>query len=89
MTLTIGNLPTHNHLAMGSSSTADQAVPTGHSWAVESAGATAMYSAQTPNGIMSTAALSSAGGNQPHPNLQPYLTINFVIALVGIYPSRN
>jgi microcystin-dependent protein len=30
-----------------------------------------------------------AGGGQPHPNLQPFLTLNFVIALQGIFPSRN
>jgi microcystin-dependent protein len=34
-------------------------------------------------------ALAPAGGSQPHSNMQPYLTLNFVIALAGIFPSRN
>jgi microcystin-dependent protein len=43
----------------------------------------------TANGTMSGAALQFAGGNQPHANIQPVLTINFIIALSGIYPARN
>jgi microcystin-dependent protein len=34
-------------------------------------------------------AVSVAGGNAPHPNLQPYLTVNFIFALVGIFPTRG
>ena len=45
--------------------------------------------ANTVDGFMGATATSSAGGNQPHPNLQPSLALNFVIALQGIFPSRN
>jgi microcystin-dependent protein len=38
---------------------------------------------------LNQATVSPSGGNQPHPNLQPYSVINFCIALSGIYPSRN
>ena len=38
---------------------------------------------------MLASALSPAGGNQPHDNMQPYLVINFIIALEGIYPPQN
>jgi len=38
---------------------------------------------------MATAALAATGGNQPHDNMQPSLAVNYCIALVGIYPSRN
>jgi microcystin-dependent protein len=38
---------------------------------------------------MNPGSVVPAGGNQPHSNLQPYLTLNFVIALVGIFPSRS
>jgi microcystin-dependent protein len=41
------------------------------------------------NTTMNAAIISPAGGNQPHSNLQPYLVVNFIIALVGIFPSRN
>jgi microcystin-dependent protein len=51
------------------------------------------YDAATPDSNMSPNAISVtagiAGGNQPHTNMQPYLAINFIIALQGIYPSRN
>lgn len=89
VTLITSQLPMHNHIAMASNATADQAVPGGNLWATESAGATAMYSDQSATGTMSPQAVGSAGGNQPHNNMQPYLTINFIIALQGIFPSRN
>jgi microcystin-dependent protein len=38
---------------------------------------------------MSSATLSTVGSNLPHDNMPPYLTLNFIIALTGIYPSRN
>jgi microcystin-dependent protein len=38
---------------------------------------------------MNAGIVSQAGGSQPHPNMQPYLVVNFVIALVGVFPSRN
>ncbi|MEM8964682.1 MAG: tail fiber protein [Acidobacteriota bacterium] len=38
---------------------------------------------------MSSSALTSAGGSQPHNNLQPFIAMNFIIALVGLYPSRG
>jgi microcystin-dependent protein len=48
-----------------------------------------IYGSGTPDTAMNPAIVSQAGGNQAHPNLQPYLVINFVIALTGIFPSRN
>jgi microcystin-dependent protein len=43
----------------------------------------------SPDTTMNAGVVSQAGGGQPHPNLQPYLVINFVIALEGIFPSQN
>ncbi len=49
-----------------------------------------MYSGQTPPpDPMAPNALTPAGGNQPHDNMSPYLAINFIISLYGIYPSPN
>ena len=42
-----------------------------------------------PNVSMSSLAKGNSGGTQAHDNMQPYLTMNFIIALVGIFPSRN
>jgi microcystin-dependent protein len=47
-----------------------------------------MYAA-SPNATMSSAAIGNTGNNQPHENQAPYLTLAFIIALTGIYPSRG
>jgi microcystin-dependent protein len=48
------------------------------------------YFAATSDGtLMAATAITNTGGNQPHPNIQPYLALNFCIALEGIFPSRN
>ena len=48
-----------------------------------------IYGTGAPNLAMSPAGITNAGGSQPHPNMQPFLALNFCIALQGIYPSRN
>jgi len=48
-----------------------------------------IYSINAPNTQLNPAALSVAGGSQPHNNMQAYLTLNFCIALQGIFPSRS
>ena len=84
-TLLLSELPQHTHPAIASSNAADQGAPIGNFWANGS------QSAYTPNPTqqMSPTAVGSVGGAQPHPNMSPYLTLNFVIALQGIFPSRN
>ena len=53
------------------------------------AGSNIIYGSGTPDTTMNSAAIAQAGGGQPHSNLQPYLVVNFVIALTGIYPQAN
>jgi microcystin-dependent protein len=56
----------------------------------EAKGATLPYAGGATNlATMSPAMLASVGGSQPHNNLMPYLVLNFVIALQGIFPTRN
>src|SRR5690554_4668029 len=43
----------------------------------------------SPNTVMNSQSIGAAGGNQPHNNMQPYLAVNYLIALEGIYPSRE
>jgi microcystin-dependent protein len=83
-TLTASEMPAHTHVATGSSVPATLGDPTGNLWA---AGSAAYHTA--PDAAMSPACLLPVGGNQPHENLSPCLTINFCIALQGIFPSRN
>ena len=84
-TLTVNELPAHNHPAM-SAATANTASPNGTVWAPADGAA---EFAASPNTTMSTGAIANTGGSQPHQNEAPYLVLNFIIALVGIFPSRN
>lgn len=89
VTLTVPQMPNHNHSLVVQSSTGDQASPVNHVLAAEASGATAVYSALLPDMNAHPNSISSIGGSQPHNNMQPYLTLNFQIALVGIFPSRD
>jgi microcystin-dependent protein len=84
-TLTINEMPAHNHPAQGNS-TQNGASPNGTVWAPAD-GASQYF--PSPNTTMSTNAIKNSGGSQPHNNEAPYLVLNFIIALVGIFPSRN
>jgi microcystin-dependent protein len=53
------------------------------------AGNSGAYSSASPDSSMNPASISNAGGSQPHTNIQPYLVLNFIIALVGIFPSQS
>ncbi len=85
-TLTTLEMPMHTHIASASTAAPSQPSPAGGLWAQSDA---QNYSTATPNTQLSGAAIGSAGQSQPHSNMQPYLTLNFCIALVGIFPSRN
>jgi microcystin-dependent protein len=84
-TLTIDELPAHNHPAMGAP-TANGSSPNGTVWAPAD-GALEYY--PSPNTTMSPSAIANTGGGQPHQNEAPYLVLNFIIALSGVFPSIN
>jgi microcystin-dependent protein len=84
-TLTVNELPAHVHPAIAQPSAGTVGSPINAVWA---AGTSAMY-AGTADTVMNGAAIGNAGGSQPHDNQPPYLALNFVIALFGIFPSRN
>lgn len=89
-TLTAAQIPAHNHTLRGSSENGDQLLPGGNVLAVEENNWTMDYSTNGPDGTtMHTDCIGPQGGTQAHNNLQPYLAINFIIALVGLYPSRS
>jgi microcystin-dependent protein len=85
-TLISTEMAAHSHQVLGDSAEATQRSPVGNTWAAKAA---ATPFSSTTNTQMNPAALSLSGGGQPHNNLQPYLVINFIIALAGIFPSRN
>ena len=83
-------IPSHSHTMMASSDTADNNVATGHIAAKPLGRGNNMYIANTsPLTAMADVALAPAGGDQPHNNMQPYLTLNFCIALQGVFPPRT
>jgi microcystin-dependent protein len=88
VTMTVGQLPAHNHMANCTDNAGTQAGPAGSIWATDGSGATAEYDSPTGQ-AMNAAAIQPAGGSTPHENRQPLLAINFVIALVGIFPTQN
>ena len=88
-TLTISELPTHTHVESASANAATTNSPSTASVLAQSVAAN-LYAADSSNLIpMNADALSNVGGSQAHENMQPYLTLNFSIALAGIFPSRN
>ena len=84
-TVNISELPAHTHTPTGSSSTPSQASPGGNLWATGNA----QVFAPASNASMNPAGITATGGNQPHDNMSPYLVLNFIIALQGIFPSQN
>lgn len=87
VTLTTSQLPAHNHSFMVSSGDASATEASGHSIAkgVHYADSTN----NPPTGTLSAQALQAVGGSQPHNNMMPYLGVNFIIALLGVFPTRN
>lgn len=84
-TLTISETAQHAHGANGAAQTPDQPGPGGFLWA----NSPSAYSTGTPDTTMDPTTSGQTGGTQPHDNMPPYLVLNFVIALSGIFPSRN
>jgi len=87
VTLAAAQMPGHTHPVKASSSAAASGQPGGRALARP---ASHIYTA-TPDTstVMNADTLGDAGGSQPHGNIQPYLAVNFCIALAGIFPSRS
>ena len=84
-TLNMSEMAAHSHTFSANNATPTQGSTAGNMWA-SNFGA---YSSAAPDAIMNPASISNAGGSQPHANLQPFLVLNFIIALQGIFPSQN
>ena len=84
-TLSISELPTHTHVVNASNTPAATNIPTGAYLAIVNNA----YTAAANLLAMSPASLASQGGSQAHPNMQPFLTLTFCIALTGIFPTQN
>ena len=93
VTLDLSNLPAHNHLFLGTTPANRPQPVAGAALAnittASGPSANAYYAPDAAAQPLNPGSLSVTGGNAAHTNIQPYLTINWCIALRGIYPSRN
>ena len=87
VTLTTNQLPPHNHGPFQASG--DTANPTTVSGNTVGVAAGDIYADEAANVPMASNAVTGIGGSRSHTNLMPFLCVYFIIALVGIYPSRN
>jgi microcystin-dependent protein len=86
VTLTVSQIPNHNHLA-GAAATATGTSPAGAVPAAVTVGA--RYFNGAPSAPVKMVTSSPVGGSQPHDNMAPFLCINFIISLFGIFPSQT
>ena len=88
-TLLAGEMPSHGHALRASSKPAASSSPNGGVLAQPARTGTPAYAAAAGLVPLNPAAITASGGGQPHENMPPYLAMNFIIALQGIFPSRN
>jgi microcystin-dependent protein len=87
VTLTTSQIPAHSHVPQGLSTPGNQNDPTNGLWA--NSGSQTVYSNTAPTLAMDPAAVGSTGGSQPHDNMHPYLCVNFILSLFGVFPSQS
>jgi microcystin-dependent protein len=87
VSLTIAQIPAHTHPLLGQSALGNSASPTGNIWAAQSR--LNVFSSAVPDSPMGAGAIGMAGSGLPHDNRSPYLSITYIIALEGVYPSQN
>lgn len=89
VTLLESEIPAHAHVAQCNIDGPTASSPTGNTWAPVEDSSPAIYGDASNLTAMHPAALSVAGSSSPHNNMQPYLCLNFIIALQGIFPPRS
>jgi microcystin-dependent protein len=88
VTLLVSEIPVHSHTMNASDIQADKTVPSSSTVLGQSQGGS-LYAAAANLVPMAFQALPPAGGGLPHNNMQPYLTLNFCIAMQGVFPPRT
>ncbi|GGR36671.1 phage tail protein [Deinococcus ruber] len=88
VTLSTQQMPVHTHSLMATTNAGSSASPAGSVLAQTSGGINLYYEGQATD-AMHSEAIFPAGTSQPHTNLQPYLCLNFIISMYGIYPSPS
>jgi len=86
VTLTTSQIQAHSHVPLCNSSAGSKSSPQDDVWAVSGS---VLYTDAAPNVTMAAAADGAAGGSQPHDNMIPFLVINFILSLFGVFPSQT
>ena len=89
VTLTTNQIPQHTHVLNGATGGTPAGVPTTEAYFGASGPGQAYTDVLTNPVTMEPRTITTAGGGLPHDNMQPYLVLNFCIAMFGIFPSRN
>lgn len=88
VTLTTQQIPSHTHTTIASANTGTLPDPGNHILARSSTPGVFLYhDFEAPDVTLNVSTIAPAGGSQPHTNLQPYLCLNFIVSLFGIFPS--
>jgi microcystin-dependent protein len=87
VTLSINQIPAHSHPMLGSSGNGSQTNPKNN--VLASSTLAKLYSGEAADTAMAATSITAVGGSQPHTNFQPYLCVNYIISLFGIFPSQN
>ena len=85
ITLTVAQTPAHSHPLLGTTSLANDASPSNN--VVAQSNTLDPYQSTAGGSAMAPQSVSSVGGSQPHTNFQPYLCVDFIISLFGIFPT--
>jgi microcystin-dependent protein len=89
VTIAVNTMPSHSHPFLASTKTGTSSNPGGNVLD-QTSGTISMYiDGQAPDGPMAAGVISGIGGSQPHTNFQPYLCVDFIISLFGIFPSQT
>jgi microcystin-dependent protein len=86
ITLTVNQIPAHSHPLLATTDIANSGNP-GNAMLSSTATGNKIYAATIPSVQLNNNSIATVGGSQPHTNFQPYLCVNFIISLFGIFPS--
>lgn len=86
VTLTTNQIPSHGHVALAYNGAGNQTGPGGGIWASSNL---SQFTNAAPTAQMSPQLVGSTGGSQPHDNMLPFLVLNFIISLFGVFPSQS
>src|ERR1700761_101756 len=89
VTLTVSQIPSHSHPFLGTTNVGTQNQPQGETVAQSPTTNAFPYGTTSPITTLAPASITSTGGSQPHDNFQPYLCLDFIISLFGIFPSQT